>query len=450
MIWAIPWFFVIAELIWQIAIKYPPTLEQLNIGVGSPLSLWFVRLVSLALLLTSSFFLSSSFTTKVKKYFLILVLVSPLISLLWMSYPIDALKIFIISLVFYFTKQKKMTILTRSVFCILTVILLNLLVFKQNPPVMEMFSLPRSQQEVINRFKIEDSINSKINIPISLRRVAYNKYFLIVKNVANESLKFFDFETLYFQEVHPMDQKAVVIFFWPEMFILCLGIWFLVSNKPTFKNDLVILFIVSFIYFVTTNSSTDRRLAMALFPLAIVMSSVINNYIHDILTSFAYSKNKGVKTFILLLIFLSLYGWTANYIDRFKRKEFWLDNRPIAYDFAMSYIQKQNSKYSQIIYPDTLYALDKYCSFYTENCNNLKPENFDLSLDTPEKNTLYIGFSRNFIGKDGTDKSYDEIVNYLTNKDIDVLGHTRLLNNIANGYGQELLIVQVKNNTELK
>lgn len=440
MIWIVSWLFVIAELIWQILIKYPPTLEQLNIGVGGPFSLWVVRFVSLALLLAASLFFSRSLSIKVKQYFWILILSSPVISLLWMSYPLDAIKIFIISLMFYILKQKKITLSIISVFCIAAILILNLLIFKQNPPILEMFSLKRSQQEVIYRFNIEDSINSKINIPISLRRVAYNKYFIIIKNIANESLKFFDFETLYFQEVHPLDQKAFVTFFWPQMFILCLGIWLFVSKKSILKNELLSLLIVSFIYFLTTNSSNDRRLIMAIFPLAVIMSSAIEKYIKD--------KNKSIKIFIVLFSFLSLYGWMTNYIDRFKRQEFWLDNRPIAYDFAMSYIQKQNFSYNQIKFPDTLYALNKYCPYYIKNCSNFKSENFDLSLTSPEKNTLYIGFGGNFIGKDAKEMNYAEIENDIRNKNMEILGHTRLLNNIASGYGQDLLIVRVKNNTE--
>ena len=254
MVFLVPFLLLIAELVWQKIIGYPPTLEQLRLGVGSPAILWLVRLLGLVLILTATFFFSSLITNKAKKYYWVLTLGSPILSLLWMSYPLDAIKIFLISGAFYLLARRQKSFAVATTVSIAILLILNLFVFKQNPKILDALSLPRSQEEVTYRFTTEDKSNPHIEIPILLRRIGYNKYFILLKNSLNGSLNFFDFETIFFQEVHPMNQKAFVIFFWPEIFIFSLGIWLSLNKRLEVKKGLLSLLLISFIYFITSSA----------------------------------------------------------------------------------------------------------------------------------------------------------------------------------------------------
>ena len=436
MVFLVPFLLLIAELVWQKIIGYPPTLELLRLGVGSPAILWLVRLLGLVLILTATFFFSSLITNKAKKYYWVLTLGSPILSLLWMSYPLDAIKIFLISGAFYLLARRQKSFAVATTVSIAILLILNLFVFKQNPKILDALSLPRSQEEVTYRFTTEDKSNPHIEIPILLRRIGYNKYFILLKNSLNESLNFFDFETIFFQEVHPMNQKAFVIFFWPEIFIFSLGIWLSLNKRLEVKKGLLSLLLISFIYFITTSASAERRLTLTLYPLAIIMAGCLN-------TLFT-SGSKKIRVGIIILLFLTFYGWTTNYYDRYIRPAYWLDNHPIAYDFFLSYLKNQNEKYDQIVVPDTLYAAKEYCTFYLKDCTSFKNENFDLSKQSFKNNTLYIGFIGNFVGPNPENSFDPDISSELNNKGMEILQKTRLPDNIANGYGQDILIVRAK------
>ena len=330
MISTVPLLLLLAEVIWQIVIKYPPTLEQINLGVNSAAALWIVRFISLGLLLAASFFVSRLISMKKSLYYWILVLASPVFSLVWMSYPLDALKIFIVTGAFYFlNRYRKAWIVVTGV--LIVILTLNLSVFKQNPKIVEALSIKKSQEEVTLRFNIEDKLDPNIEIPTQVRRIGYNKYFAAFRNSLNESLNFFDFETVFFEEVHPLGQKAFVIFFWPEVFLFGLGLWFLLTKEA--KNGKVILTLLffSFIYFITTNASTERRLFLTLYPISIIMAGYLD--------TFLAKSSKKIKAGVLLLLFLVFYGWMTNYYDRYVRPDYWLDNRPLAYDFFLSYLK---------------------------------------------------------------------------------------------------------------
>ena len=156
------------------------------------------------------------------------------------------------------------------------------------------------------------------------------------------------------------------------------------------------------------------------------------------------SGSKKIRVGIIILLFLTFYGWTTNYYDRYIRHAYWLDNHPIAYDFFLSYLKNQNEKYDQIVVPDTLYAAKEYCTFYLKDCTSFKNENFDLSKQSFKNNTLYIGFIGNFVGPNPENSFDPDISSELNNKGMEILQKTRLPDNIANGYGQDILIVRAK------
>lgn len=433
MVLFVPYLLLGAELIWQISIGYPPTLEQIHFGVSSPFFLWASRFFSLSLILATIFFLSSTISPKAKKYYWIFILACPTISLLWMSYPLDALKIFLISGVFYLMNKFKKKLIITTIVSATLLLILNIVVFKEKPTILETLSLAKPQEEVILRFNAEDKLKPNIKIPTSVRRIGYNKYYIAAKNSLNEALTFFDFETLFFQEVHPLGQKAFVIFFWPEIYILSLSILLMVKKNQKMPKEILPLFVLAFIYFITTNVSTERRLILTVFPLVIIMSESIH-----LIFEGTYKKTKIA---IIFLLFLSFYGWITNYYDRFIRPDYWLDNRPIAYNFFMSYLKNQKLNYNQILIPDILYSTKDYCSYYLKDCSLFKDVNFDLTKISPESGSLYIGFTGNFLGQEKKDVSLSEITSVLSGKELRILKTKHILNNIVDGYGQELLIV---------
>jgi hypothetical protein len=436
MISTVPFLLILLELVWQTTIKYPPTLEQLHLGVYNPTSLWLVRMGSLALLLAATFFVFRLISKKGRLYFWIFVLASPAFSFIWMCHPLDSLKIFIISASFYLISRfQKIRIATALTCAIL--LLLNLAIFKENPKILETLSFKRSQEEVTLRFNIEDNLKPHIQIPILVRRIGYNKYFLILKNSVNESLSFFDFETIFFQEVHPMGQKAFVIFFWPEMYLLCLGTWFILIKRRPIKTVVLPLLFLSFIYFITSNTSIERRLFLTLYPLSILLAECVS-------TVFVINSAKWVKIGTTLLLLLSFYGWITNYYDRFVRPDYWLDNRPIAYNSFLSFLKNSNEKYNQIVVPETLYATKDYCRYYLKDCEIFRIENFDLSKQIADKDMLYVGFIGNFVGPNRENSFPSDLNSELGRTGLEILQKTHILNNIASGYGQELLIVRVK------
>jgi hypothetical protein len=155
-------------------------------------------------------------------------------------------------------------------------------------------------------------------------------------------------------------------------------------------------------------------------------------------------KKKLIKVGLIFFIFLSFYGWMTNYYDRYVRQAYWLDNRPIAYNFVLSTLQKTNPHYSNVIVSDTLYAINKYCPYYLGRCGQFSFNNFDLFLTPPQKGTLYIGFTGNLLGVNSKDAKADEIKNSINGRNMELLNMMPILNNIANGYGQVLIIALKK------
>jgi hypothetical protein len=434
MIFVLPKLLILAETVWQVLIKYPPTLEQLSFGITNPVTLWTTRLVSLALLVSATFFYSRALSPKSKKYYWILILAAPVFSFIWMSHPGDAFRIFIISAIYYIVSAQK--IKWRGIAWTLIIILtLNLVVFKQNPRIIETVTLKAPQEEVVLRFNAEDNLNPNIEIPVQLKRTVYNKFFIALKNSFNESLTFFDFETLFFQEVHPMGQKAFVIFFWPQIFIAGLGIWHFLNNRSGDRKSVVFLFFLSFVYFMTTNTSAERRLLITMFPLAILMSDFLGT---------ALQKNSKVKFMAVLFLSLTAYGWATNIMDRTIRPSYWLDNRPIAYDFSFAHLSTTDQEYGQVIFSEALYSANEYCRYYSIDCSKILVNKFDLSIESINRDTLYIGFTGNFLGPSPDNSFPDNLAEELGKKGLEIVDQHRAVNNIANTLGQDILIARAK------
>ena len=436
MLFTLSLFLIIAEGIWQIYVNFPPTIEQLNLGVTSSVVLWIVRVLSLVMVVGAAFIFSSNLNTKIKKYYWIFILACPTISYVWMAYPFDALKLFVISIVFYFVTKKDANIFIVLGFGLVLISLLNIYVFKQKPEILKVLSFAQPQQEVNFRYQIEDNLNPDIHIPRLLKRVVYNKVFFATRDFSNLALTFIDFESLFFQEVHPMGAKSFVIFFWPLIFILFASIWLGATNKISLTKGEVILLYFSFFYFMTTDVSVERRFILLLFPLSIIFAKSIYYYLS--------TNSKVAKLVIGLLIILTTYGWFTNYFDRYMRPMYWLDNRPVVYDFILSNLKNTTTNYDQIIVPNTLFALNDYCEFYLTTCPEFKYQDFNLQIEPISGNTLYIGFVGNFVGPNKDNAFSTNYEKEIIGRNLDILYKTDVRNNIANTFGQTLLIVQRK------
>lgn len=421
---------IVAEGIWQIIINYPPSMQQINIGVINIFTLWIVKIISLILLIFSTYFFSTGLNIKVKRYYWIIVFAVPTLSLIWMSYPLDALKIFIISILFYLISKKIEYSVFRIIFGIIVIFLLNIIVFKEKPEILKVISLSQPRTEVNFRYQIEDNLNPNIHVPGILKRAVYNKIFFAFRDTLNLSLNFFDIETLFFQEVHPLGQKSFVMFFWPEIIIFILGAWLYTSKQKGVDSTNLILIIFSFAYFISSSASPERRLVLVIFPMATLLAKTTHLFISE--------SRKKWRIVIIILLFLTFYGWMTNYFDRLKRPDYWLDNRPLAYNFILSNIKTIDHKYDQILVPNTLFAINDYCKYYLKTCPNFTFEDFDLLKQPVLKNTLYIGFIGNFIGKNSDYKTVG------VGQDLEILYKREIQDNIANGYGQDLLIVKSK------
>ena len=425
-------FIILAEFIWQKVINYPPTIDQLNLGVHNQFTLWMVRAASLLLILISINLISKNVSSKSKRYFWIIVLATPVLSLIWMAYPLDALAMFLSCLIFFIFQSKKFGLFIAVMLATAAMVFVNLFVLKQNPSIVNSMSLNQSQKEVTFRFNIEDNLKPNIYVPLIIKRIVYNKFYIAFKNSANESMHFFDFETLFFQEVHPLLQKAFVTFFWPEILIFALSLWLIVNRKIRLSNNFYAILFLAFVYFITTNYSSDRRLIFAVFPISMLMSAGVEK---------ALSEKKGLlKPAAIILIFLTIYGWATNYFDRYVRADYWLDNRPLAYNFFFSYIKSHAQNYDQIVVSDTLYAAPTYCAFYITACDRIKVQNFDTFDSKPQPNTLYVGFTGNFLGPNRENADINQIISTANSEGLEVYDSKSILNNIASGYGQELVI----------
>jgi hypothetical protein len=170
------------------------------------------------------------------------IITTPVFLVLAMVHPLVSVKLLILVLLAYIGIKylgKKWWLVLG--FLAIFTIGYNFFVLGNRPAILNQFSLKDAQGEVTTRMTEEDSLYTKISLPLWWRRIAYNKFYFIYKNAVGEILPFWDLESVFFQEVHPLDQKSVVMFYWIEMYVFIFGIYFLVKNKNLNLNKFIIL-----------------------------------------------------------------------------------------------------------------------------------------------------------------------------------------------------------------
>lgn len=422
-----------------IFINYPVNQEQLMVlnclkWSGSP-ALWALRVASLLVLGVSMWlwflFLSKVSSKNLATWSTVLMITTPIFLVLWMSHPLVVVKIFGVMIALVITTKFNRGSKLFLLLSVLLVVFFNIGFLKNHPAVLDKFSTRDAQNEVIQRITREDTLLEKISLPLAWRRIAYNKYFFVYKQVVSEVLPFFDLETVYFQEVHPMEQKSVVMFYWVEIYLLVLGVLFCKKIKSiTWLISLIVLAVVNYVF---SEGEPTLRLLMVLFPLSWVMSVAV----------IELSKGKWLaKSSLIFLTVITALGFVVNLVDLIKRTDYWLDNRPLAYQFWFEGLKRSGLPNFEKIQITTLIGDSKaYCYFYMGSvCDSekIKFSSFDLNKEIGNPKTIYAGFGGEFVGPDFKNNISNEWIKTANAKGLVLIGTKNLRDTIANKYGNDI------------
>lgn len=423
---------------------YPIAEEQIKLlnlfGINGNISLWLIRLLS---------FLCLTFTLliwfKIIKYFVLSnvswisifsIFISPLFLILVLVYPLICLKLLIFIIGIYLGLKNK------YIFGLLAILLIvfNWQVLGNKAAIFNKLNLKDAQNEVTQRISSEDTLKESINMPLWWRRISYNKYFFSYKQILTEIIPFFDFESIFFQEINPLAQKSIVIFYWPEIYLFVLGLYFLIKLKNNSLNRfLLIIILLSWIDFVFSEGQIYKRLVLIVFPVSIVIGlGFYNLYIlfrkFNVLATIAFA-------FISIFIF---FGIINSFIDLNTRRDYWLDNRPVAYQFWFTELKKIDlNKYNNVQISTIIGDSKAYCLYYLgDKCNSNKFifNSFDLSI-TRSLNIVYAGFAGEFVGSD-----FKNIIkgDWDNNSIFNIFSKKLLRDTIAYKYGNDLGVGVVK------
>ena len=436
--WGLLTVIFITQIVIGILINYPPTTEQLRIlffgnNQGNWL-LWILRILSLGLLFLTFRVWKKVIPEKIYGWSLLILSISQSFFDLWYLYPLFLLKVFLLVTGLSLLKRYKSGYLV--LFLILGAIFLNRFILENKAAIFNKFSFSEAQKEVTARFISEDSLKGKIELPLWWRRLSYNKYFFIYKGVTAEFLPYFDLESLYFQEVSPTEQKSMVMFYWPEILTLVVGIYFCAKNN---KNNKLIgtLILISIFDYVFSEGGIDRRLLMSMWPLSIVMATAWVEIIE-------LSKNKYIlaKWSLVIVGFLLFLAFIFNFYDLKAREEYWFDNRPLAFQFWYENLSKMDLDNYQNIYISSIIGdSKKYCYFYIgKSCNDPKWvfNSFDLEKNNLENKSIYAGFAGEFVGSKFKNDISSDWKKEAELKGLSFINVKSLLNTIAYKYGNDI------------
>jgi hypothetical protein len=490
----------LGNIVLGIRLNYPPYEEELKmltcIGKIQPLvgkiTIWHVRLVSAFLLITTLIIFYKllkkvGFSENTSILSILVIIISPYALSLWMFRPKICLTIFLIItwlnlwftkknqkfliflliastfLLFYSSlqglfislgvfspliffrllKEKRFKVL---VFFLAALILFSNLLFK-NPnfkqsfkqiPLYNLINPSNLEEEINERIRNEDSLSERVVFPLWFRRIGYNKIFWAYKNITQEILGFFDLETLFFQEVHPLKQKSEIIFYWAEIFFFALGIIWLVKKKFA-EEQKTILFLTALsliFYLLTINDSWAAKHTLTLFTLAILVGMGINQL---------------PKELTVLPIFLLILSIWINSYDILKRPLYWYDNRPYIYSEAVNFLKtlslKETPKIKEIYISTLVGNPELYYSYYFSSNPQVFIQNsslhftsFDLKGNTPNKDALYAGFLGEFIGPDPFNNFSEKDLDKIKDEGLQILKIWKTYDTIAYGYSDYFIV----------
>ncbi len=179
----------LSQIYWVYRLNYPPSFEQLALPLSASWQLWLLRLSTLVLLGWSFVCLTRLMKPDAKQYFWLLVLISPVPVILCLSYPISALKICLIILIILKTGKSLPAKILSLILISSLLFFVNVKLLHQSPSIIGKFSLSTAQINLTDRFNKEYLLHPGNPVPLLIKRLAYNKYFFVVKGVFEEILR---------------------------------------------------------------------------------------------------------------------------------------------------------------------------------------------------------------------------------------------------------------------
>ncbi len=433
----IGFFLVASQVFIAIINRYPPTIEQLlfvnlltKTITTSWILLWTLRLLTLVTMILSLriYFLLLCKLTKnrdVAYVSSLIILASPLFFSTWYLYPTYAVFSLLALVILFFVANKKGLIMV----CILS-IFFNLVIKQSHPKFFEAFNASVMTSQVTDRFQNEDSITEKIAIPLWFKRLSYNKYYFSYKTIINEVLQFPDLETWFFDEVHPLSQKSMVMFYWPELLLAVYGGAVILRNNQFLAKKLGMYLLVGFVFFVFSNDlQASYRQYLSWWFLSVVIGV-------GIVSISSYAFMKYIYSLVMAILFLSVL---FNYYDLVKRQDFWFDNRPIAYGYLFPTIKTVN--YKSTVYMTSLIGhAAEYCKFYYGVCPAYYNfDGFNISKKPLARNGIYAGFIGEFAGTRMENNFNDSDIKMIISN-VKVVGIYKLRDSIAYLYGENIVV----------
>lgn len=421
--------------------NYPPTEEQIWIlmktGWVGESGLLGLRILTLLVMGVAFWFwykkLKIVLSSKSSLVAIIFLTMSPAMWVLGWSYPLMVVKLVVVVIFVSFVKIKWWIVL----FILVGLSFYNVSFLKQNPAILSKITMADARNEVNTRFMSEDSLRIKMKLPLLWRRIGYNKLFITYRQVLAEVLPFFDLETLYFQEVHPMEQKSVVLFYWPEVFILVFGIYFWITfqSKSEANSLLWVLLAVALADFLFSNTVVYQRFVLMLLPLTMVMAVGAEKILFH---------NKYIGGAVAVVLLYAVY---VNGYDISQRADHWLDNRPLVYKYWYTGISAQGVGNHPKIFVSTLIGSSQnYCWFYLGDvCKTDKFvfNSFNLSSGNID-NGLYVGFAGEFVGPKFKNDISDEWEDQLPSMGLTLISKINIRDTVAYRYGNDIGLVVKK------
>lgn len=413
---------IIGQIFWVINLGYPPTDQQINLGINSLAILWLSRFAGLLLMIIAFWM----WRTKIvgEKWVLLIIWMSPVTMVLWMGYPLEILKIFLIVLLIEVVKTNKKFLIV-FILGLLSIYFINKLTYGQSQFISNL-SYKDAINEVNDRFAKEGYLKNTIYFPNSLERLAYNKYYLILRREINLATSFWDVESWFFQEVHPLEQKSIVLFFWPMAFLFLLGL----KDAKKLDGSVWVVLLLSWANYCLTDSAVFNKFSMVILWIAPIIILGVKNLIHrrDLLSRVVLA---GLTIFVI-------YGYVSNRVDMTIRPLYWLDNRPWVYKMIFTKTLKDKLITSSIIGKS-----DKYCKFFRNDCDiNVRFENFYLTTEKPEDGYIYAGFVGEYLGRSETNEFPSDWRSMFRNINMKVLDEFSVRDSIANKYGNYVVIAK--------
>lgn len=416
------------QLISGLVLGYPPSEGQVGLGIDVNI----VRAISWLILGFGICYFFNALVSGWNKFGLraamLMVVISPSIKALWLIDPGTSvyLGLLLVGLAIYFKCKNILALMV----VVATILIFNLWQYGNNSSIFRVVNKELASTEVISHFLSEDSLSEKINFPLFFRRLGYNKYFFVVKNLAKEGLSFINFESWFFQEFHPSDTKSFVIFFWPSVLPFFIGLWFLADRIEKRKQNFVLILTgLALLNYFFNNGPVYLRQILALLPLTLVVGE-------------GFEVIRKWKWLMGLIIFLLIYGFQAGVYDWKNQMEYWFDNRPLAYEYIYKTIQTLNIGDRDVEVTGLIGDSKIYCRYYLGkicDSNKFKFESFDLR-EGHQTNKYYIGFMGEFLGSDfnnNFDSNWREKIN---DKGLKIVSEMKVKNTIAYRYGDYLLV----------